>query len=456
MEKGPKPKPQYNKNYMKIENIEVKKLKLATYNPRRISDKELKKLVTSIEEHGFIQPVLINKNYTIIGGHQRVKAAKQLNLDTVPCVIIDVSKDKEKEINLALNRISGDWEETALKDLLEELEKAGRLYATGFESRELERLQFKQGNKLNRKLIQDFIVPPFSIFDTKQGYWTNRKKEWLEQLGRDGEGRSTALLDRGGLEKLAGKNSESNLSSTSNFDPVLAEVIYTWYADKGATIIDPFSGGITRGGVAAALGYKYIGTDLNGPQVESNKEAATARGLTGAEWHIDDGFNLGKHTTAAGPAELLFTCPPYYDLEKYTDSPEDLSNKKTYKEFLKRYSDILARTYPLLKKNAWAIIVVGNVRDKEGNYHNLVGDTVTAMEAAGFKFYNEIILATAIATATLRARRTMESTKKVTKIHQNILFFSKGKEVKINKTLKEILLTGQTATAHHDVLVFKK
>lgn len=440
---------------MEITQIKVSKLKLAEYNPRRISDKELKKLVASIEEHGFVQPILVNKDLTIIGGHQRVKAAKQLNIDTLPCIILDISKEKEKEINIALNKISGDWEERGLKELLEEIESKGRLQATGFEARQLEALQFKQSNKINRKLIEDFIVPPFSVFDTKQGYWTQRKKEWLEQLGRDDEGRSTQLLDTGGLEKLAGKNSESTLTSTSNFDPVLAEVIYTWYADKGATIIDPFAGGIMRGGVAASLGYKYIGTDLNEKQILSNRDTAKSRGLKGAEWYADNGRNLNNFV-GVGEGDLLFTCPPYYDLEKYSDNPDDLSNIDTYEKFIKEYEEILERTYSLLKKNAWAVIVVGNVRDKDGNYHNLVGDTVTAMERAGYKFYNEIILANAIGTATLRARRIMEGSKKITKVHQNILFFSKGKEIKINKYLKETLLAGLTATAHHDVLVFKK
>ena len=63
---------------MELKNVEVKKLKLATYNPRRITERELKKLVTSIEENGFIQPIVVNKDLTIIGGHQRIKAERQV------------------------------------------------------------------------------------------------------------------------------------------------------------------------------------------------------------------------------------------------------------------------------------------------------------------------------------------------------------------------------------------
>lgn len=84
-----------------------------------------------------------------------------------------------------------------------------------------------------------------------------------------------------------------------------------------------------------------------------------------------------------------------------------------------------------------------------------MGDTVQIMQDAGYHFYNEIVLATAIGTAPVRARNTFKD-KKVVKTHQNILFFTKGKEVAINKHLRAILERGQTATAHHDVLIFKK
>ena len=116
----------------------------------------------------------------------------------------------------------------------------------------------------------------------------------------------------------------------------------------------------------------------------------------------------------------------------------------------------MKRTFKLLKEGAFAVVVVGNVRDKNGNYYNFVGDTVTAMTKAGYKFYNEIILATSIATASVRARKTFDAHKNVVKTHQNILFFHKGQKVAVSGKLKDIVQTGITATAHHDVLVFKK
>ncbi len=439
---------------MELKTIPIKELKAAKYNPRKISKKELQSLVQSIETYGLVQPIVVNTTNVIVGGHQRVEACRRLKYKEVPVMVVDLDEDKEKELNIALNKISGDWDTEQLTTLLEELADKNRLAYTGFNERELEKLQFKQNNQINRKLIEDYVVPPFSVFDTKQGYWQNRKKEWVQFFGGSGgEGRDEALLGTS-LNNLADLTNRG-ITGTSVFDPVLTEVIYTWYADKGGLILDPFCGGYTRGIVASALGYKYIGTDVRKEQVDENKNKASQLKETGAEWVIASGENIKDHVKEK--ADLVFTCPPYYDLEIYDkDNPEDISTSKTYADFIKRYDKVMHNTYDLLKPHGWAIIVVGNVRDKKGNYHNLVGDTVTIMQNAGYKFYNEIILATAIGTATLRARNTFDASKKVVKTHQNILFFSKDKEVAINKALKEVLLEGRTATAHKDILVFKK
>lgn len=433
------------------ERVEIKKLKRAKYNPRKITKKELQKLTESIKTYGLVQPIVVNKDLTIIGGHQRVEACRQLGWKEVDVYVLDLNADDEKTLNLALNRISGDWDDAALYDLLNSLAEKNKMALTGFDAKELEKLRWKQGNQINRKLIEDYIVPPFSIFDTKQGYWQKRKEEWNLQLGDSGEGRAEDLQELDSIAKLQTKT----LTGTSIFDPVLCEVLYTWYADKGATIVDPFAGGHTRGLVASRLGYRYIGTDVSKRQIEANKKRAKELGEKGAEWHVADGADLAKHVK--GAADMLMTCPPYYNLEVYDpENPLDLSNKPTYEAFIEGYSTVLINTYNILKAGGWAIIVVGNVRDEDGNYYDLVGDTKRIMRGAGYDLYNEAVLATAIGTATVRARRSFDSSKKLVKTHQNILFFAKGKEVAINKHLRELLLAGRTATAHHDVLIFKK
>ena len=121
---------------MELIKKEIKDLNYAEYNPRVISKEDLKKLGESIEKYGFVEPVIINKNNTIIGGHQRVNAAKVVGLKEVPCVITDLSKENEKKLNLALNKIQGEWDYEKLDKVLTSLTN---LNYTGFEIKDLKK-----------------------------------------------------------------------------------------------------------------------------------------------------------------------------------------------------------------------------------------------------------------------------------------------------------------------------
>jgi hypothetical protein len=109
------------------------------YNPREITEIEFKKLQDSIQEFGFVEPVIVNKKNQIIGGHMRVRAAKVLGLTTVPCVTVDVEGDRAKVLNLALNRISGRWDTQKLGELITNLSSSNfDIKLSGFEDWELE------------------------------------------------------------------------------------------------------------------------------------------------------------------------------------------------------------------------------------------------------------------------------------------------------------------------------
>jgi DNA modification methylase len=95
---------------MKIEQIKASKLKPATYNPRQISTKQYKDLSKSIATFGLVDPIIVNKDYTVIGGHQRLKVLNEMQTDTIPCVVLDLSKEKERELNVRLNKNTGDFD----------------------------------------------------------------------------------------------------------------------------------------------------------------------------------------------------------------------------------------------------------------------------------------------------------------------------------------------------------
>lgn len=281
-------------------------------------------------------------------------------------------------------------------------------------------------------LRERFIEPPFSVLDTKQGTWQNRKKKWLakglkSEIGRDSKTYNTAewIKEKG----ISGNNSNvPGTLVTSNgvsiFDPALCEVLYHWFCPDGGEILDPFAGGSVRGIVANYLGYKYTGIDIREEQVQSNREQALdILPLTNQpQWYVGDsnsyldGFNK--------KFDFVFSCPPYADLEKYSDLPGDISNMP-YEKFKIVYGSIIEKSCALLKTDSYACFVVGEVRDKYGYYIGLIPDTIRAFKDCGMKFYNDAVLLNSIGSACIRADGNMKS-QKLVKVHQNILVFHKA------------------------------
>lgn len=129
---------------MNIQKINVEKLKPAEYNPRKDlkpEDEEYQKIKKSITEFGYVAPVIVNSNMTVIGGHQRLKILKELGYTDVECVIVDLDPNKEKALNIALNKISGDWDDNKLEELLAELKQTDiDMDITGFSFDEVDEI----------------------------------------------------------------------------------------------------------------------------------------------------------------------------------------------------------------------------------------------------------------------------------------------------------------------------
>lgn len=216
-------------------------------------------------------------------------------------------------------------------------------------------------------------------------------------------------------------------SGTSIFDPVLCELVYRWFSPIGGLILDPFAGGSVRGIVASKLNRQYVGHELRQEQVSANKIQGDE--LCGDEkfapsWICGDSRNIDK-TCHDILADLVFSCPPYADLEVYSDDPGDLSTMK-YEDFKTAYFEIVKKSCDRLKQDSFACFVVGEVRDKKGNYINFVGDTIKAFIDAGLNYYNEAILITMVGSLPIRVSKQFSSGRKLGKTHQNILIFVKG------------------------------
>lgn len=285
------------------------------------------------------------------------------------------------------------------------------------------------GNEIIQdELLRDkFIEPPFSVLDSKQGNWQKRKNKW-KRIGIKSEiGRKenlTTLTNAINYDYSHYKQKYNHTENgTSIFDPALAEVIYHWFCPENGEILDPFSGGSVRGIVANYLGYKYTGIDIRQEQIDSNRE----QGLdildvnNQPNWYVGDSNEVLNNFNKE--FDFVFSCPPYADLEVYSDLEGDISNMD-YVNFMKAYEEIIAKSCNLLKSGGYACFVVGEVRDKKGNYIGFVPDTINAFRKCGMNFYNEIIFLNGIGNAPARARKYMNN-KKIVSIHQNILVFKK-------------------------------
>ena len=238
-----------------------------------------------------------------------------------------------------------------------------------------------------------------------------------------------------GLKELAADSGSLQLSGTSIFDPVLCEIVYKWFCTEGGYIFDPFAGGSVRGIVASYLGYHYKGIDLRQEQIDANYENASDIGIE-VEWFCDDSLNQDAYIDDDS-VDMIFSCPPYADLEVYSNDPRDISNMD-YESFLDIYNEIIHKACGKLKNNRFAVWVVGDVRDKNGYYRNFVDDTKNAFISSGMKFYNDIILLQAYGTAALRAAKQFQASRKVVKMHQNVLVFYKGDSKCIKDNYRDV------------------
>ena len=218
--------------------------------------------------------------------------------------------------------------------------------------------------QLPSNLLKDrFLVPPFSVLDTKQGYWQSRRGEWLKLGIKSEEGRDAGCLPSGfDPAKYGRKQAES----TSIFDPVLCEIAYRWFSRENDKVIDPFAGGSVRGIVATTLNRQYTGIDLSERQIEANKKQyedihSKYSSLKEPNWVNGDSLNCKE--LAKDDYNFMFTCPPYYDLEVYSEKDNDLSNMGTYEEFINIYTKILQNAADMLIPDSFAVIVIANMRN---------------------------------------------------------------------------------------------
>lgn len=454
-------------------------------NARTHSEAQIAQIAGSIREWGWTIPVLMDEEGTIIAGHGRVLAGLLLGLDTVPTMTARGWSDaKKRAYMLADNRLAlnAGWDDALLQSELADLMEAGfAADLMGFADADLTGLMDGLGSGAGAGALMDrFGGIPFSVLNARDGWWQERKRAWLSlgiqsELGRTGtsyqsqdslnaiqarrvspggqprpatnygkshargDGRGTPISETAdGLTFGAMKHTDGHgtrtITGTSVFDPVLCELAYRWFSPPGGLVLDPFAGGSVRGIVAAKLGRAYYGVDLRAEQIAANHEQWAGMDhapLAGAQ-AADPVWRAGDSRRALdgpdGPpqaADMLFSCPPYADLEVYSDDPADLS-AMDWPGFVAAYREIIGKACARLAEDRFAVWVVGEVRGPDDGYRSLVAETIAAFQAGGLAYYNEAILVTMVGSLPIRAGKQFSVSRKLGKTHQNVLVFVKG------------------------------
>lgn len=485
---------------MKTEEIALSRVNENEANPRTITEANFQKLVKSIlvfPKMLQLRPIVVDETYKALGGNMRTRALCHI-VSMTPEAIMDVldtdqrltdveklaianywsqwqeqptativkasdlTEAQKKEFIIKDNAGFGDWDTDALAnqwntDLLkdwgiQDWQLQGWMSADSLKNGELGNID-ETGKKSIGNVERRFLIPPFSVLDTRQGRWQKRRKYWLDMGITSEKGRQEGLTfgdfsqspsvysirnklrEKNGkdpswqeVEQYCKDNNINFLKNTSIFDPVLCECAYRWFIPKGGKfILDPFCGGSVRGIVAAKCGYNYFGRDLRKEQIESNEANVNevfSDGELKPEYSCGDSQYIAN-VYEEGKADLIFSCPPYADLERYSKDEADISNMP-YPKFLEVYRKIIEETCKCLHENRFAVWVVSEVRGKDGEYYNLVADTIKAFKDAGLKYYNEMILVNQVSSLAIRVTAQFQKLRKIGRVHQNVLVFFKG------------------------------
>lgn len=448
----------------------------------RKHDKKNKSLIKkSLEKFGAGRSIVVDAEGEIIGGNGVYEQAQKLGLKTKivetdgsELVVVkrtDLKTDDEKRKALAvMDNSTSDTSEFDLELLtadfsVDELEDFGIELPEDKEEEEEE--DEGKGN-----INEDFIIFPCSILDQTNSKWQERKKYWLEKLdindninSREGKlytrdiykypktyscylnfkkKNNEQLSFKEFVEKFNPPEFEEDKQNKSSkgvsvFDPVLSELMCKWFSPYlGGKIFDCFAGDCFKGLVFAFCGYEFTGIELRQEQVDDNINCCKKFPNLNLKYICDDGQNVDKYLQEESQ-DLLFSCPPYYNLEVYSNLPNDASNQKDYCDFLKILDNAYSKSIKILKDNRFAVIVVGNIRDKQGFYYNFINNIINIFNKNGMFLLNELILKEPVSSRRFSARGLFKY-RKIVKIHQNILVFYKGNPKKIKEIFPEVMV----------------
>lgn len=436
---------------MRIERKKVSELKLAPYNPRVMPPEEMEKLKRSLETFGYVDPIIWNKRTGhVVGGNQRLLALRELGVEEVDVVVVDLPLEKEKALNIALNKISGEWDYQKLAELLDELDDTLR-ELTGWSMEEIEEIiatnivmpdEWRRSDDEDDEEVEEAELTPEQEENLNRA-WQQWAKEFLEDweklkhpmlwtrgamkiwfLGALYWGKPLItnwhwiyhphVIDTGGKGKpihatfeAAGRghapairglrfvtSEGARLSSVftssapigggrtpANYPVELARDIYDEFA-PGGKVLDPTHGwGGRLVGFLLSKAQYYTGIDVSPLTAEGVRKIRDDLLPYVPDKEVElvcEDFE--KYEVREGFYDLVFTCPPYFDVEKYIGGNQPhiaYDNYAAWRDGF--YTTLFEKSYRALKPGGVLALHVGSQR------YPLKDDGIAIARRVGFK-----------------------------------------------------------------------
>jgi hypothetical protein len=277
-----------------------------------------------------------------------------------------------------------------------------------------------------------------NVWDSVRGMWPKLKKEWnarIDEAGAQCGVQNPAFATREGCWQ--GEQGFANVvtghshnGNASVLDPVACEVILRFFTPSvGRRVYNPFGGGVQFGFVAGAEYYEYVASEIRQNQCDANNKLCAE--FPAVRWIQGDSSSYEPD----GMFDLIFTCPPYYKVEKYIDydgkSPEgEINSLPTYEEFRDTLFSGYKKALSHLNDNCFFVVMTGDSRDKNGAYHCSESETELFFKEQGLSVYNKIVYLECEFTRLAQAKKTLNM-RKFPKREQKIIVAYKGNISKI-------------------------
>lgn len=300
------------------------------------------------------------------------------------------------------------------------------------------------------KLISHIAMT--NLWNSTKGDWLKIKKEWNEKIedagirhnipnpkfaSREGcwqgsSGFSNVVLSKNVIDEDGVKyeNGKSLNGNASVLDPTACEIILRLFMPKnGRLVYNPFGGGVQMGFVSGGCGYEYIASEIRQNQCDANN--ALCSDFKSVKWIQSDSSKYIPDVKA----DLVFSCPPYYKVEKYIDydgePPEgELNDMPTYEEFRDTLFSGYEKAISALNDNCFFVVMTGDSRDKQGAYYGTEAEHELFFKSMGLHIYNRVVYMESEFTRRAQAKKTLHH-RKIPKCEQKIFMFYKGDIKKI-------------------------